>query len=57
MQPSRREAELEAALAEVLREATAARAALCEQELLVRLENIARRAEAALRECGGTRGG
>lgn len=39
---------MEAALREILAQARAARSALCENELLVRLENIAREAEAAL---------
>lgn len=40
--------ELEDALAAIAHQARAARHALCEQELLVRLENIARRAAAAI---------
>lgn len=46
-EPGRIEA-LEAALADIVNEARAAGMALCENELLVRLENIARRAESAL---------
>jgi len=41
-------ADLEAALATIAEEARLAGTALCETELLVRIENIARLAEAAL---------
>ena len=42
--------ELEAAIEEIAHQARLARMALCENELLIRLENIARRAEAVQRK-------
>lgn len=41
--------ELEAAIEEISHQARIAQMALCENELLIRLENIARRAEAVRR--------
>ena len=45
--------ELENAIADIAHQARAARMALCENELLVRLENIVRRAEAVQRQPEG----
>jgi hypothetical protein len=45
--------ELEKAIADIAHQARAARMALCENELLVRLENIARCAEAVRRQPEG----
>ena len=42
--------ELEAAIEEIAHQARIAQMALCENELLIRLENIARRAEAVQRK-------
>ena len=42
--------ELEAAIEEIAHQARLAQMALCENELLIRLENIARRAEAVQRK-------
>lgn len=43
--------ELEDAIADIAHQAQAAKMALCENELQIRLENILRRAEAAQRLC------
>ena len=45
--------ELEAAIEEIAHQARIAQMALCENELLIRLENIARRAEAVRRSGSG----
>ncbi len=45
--------ELEAAIDEIAHQARLARMALCENELLIRLENIARRAEAVRNAADG----
>ena len=45
--------ELEAAIEEIAHQARLAQMALCENELLIRLENIARRAEAVRNAADG----
>lgn len=47
---------LEAALREIAREAAAARSALCENELVIRLDTILDRCAAALDRSGGAKG-
>ena len=49
--------ELEAAIEEIAHQARLAQMALCENELLIRLENIARRAEAVRRRAEDETGG
>lgn len=48
--------DLEDALRDVAREAASARAALCENELVIRLDNILARSLEALKERGGGTG-